>query len=351
MIIPHGREQQRRSLTGWRRTTRLLQALLALSVFAAVWAVGFSGDSDLEAAPVVPETESQFSLNLKVIDAADQDLVYAVEQRARPYYRIFSLEPRTGTVETVFTVPDDAIIFGIALNPANDKLAVAYSPDFTLEGSGIWTFDLEDQTLTEVAPVTTGVYLTEVNWSPDGDSILATHVDRRSADEALSIARVDAESGSVDILQADAIAPIQVEDSVYYLAVDESKARRSIGVLDATGTSSTITVGDASYDLDHLLVGRDKETVRVAILEPEEGGITFGEPASAHGNHDVASSWWDVSVQANETPAATGLEPITVYDAATSGDAIIYATNEGLSVGNTDRIDLIKSRAIRFVAS
>ena len=337
------------SFSFWKQIARLAKLAIVVTLGLGVWLIDFS--SDKQAAPVLPNTDVQFSLDLEVIDTVDHDLIYAVEQRARPYYRIFSLDPKSGEIQTVFTVPDgNAIIYGIALDPTGNTLAVSYTADFELGGSGIWTLDVKTQEMTEVLPVTNGVFLTDISWAPDGNSVLANHVDRRGADEQLSIARISLSSASVSLLVADAINPIQIDETLYYLNVDESLARRSIGSIDPTGAATTIAVDDGRHDLDHLLPGHGDVTLRVAILEAtNDTGVTLGEPASAHGSHDVPSTWWALIPDSELAP--TGLEPIIVYDATANNDTIIYATNEGLSVGIATRRDLIRSRAIRFVAS
>lgn len=82
----------------------------------------------------------------------------------------------------------------------------------------------------------------------------------------------------------------------------------------------------------------------------DEGLLSLGSPASAHGNHNVQSSWWSIEQQADAVEL-WNLEPIVVYDAvASDSGAIIYATLEGLSIGDEERIDLVSSRSIRFVA-
>jgi len=339
------------SASFWKRVVRFAQVALVINVALAVWLIGFSSDDGPP--PVLPDTDTQFSLDLEVTDTVDHGVIYAVEQRARPYYRIFSLDPKSGDVETIFTVPEaNAIIYGIALDPTGSTLAVSYTPDFELGGSGIWTIDVETLEMTEVLPVTDGVFLTDISWAPDSASILSNHVDRRGEDEQLSIARISLSSASVSLLAADALNPVQIEESVYYLDVDENLARRSVGKIDASGVVSSIAVDGGVHDLDHLLPGDDDTTVRLAVLEAtDDGGITLGEPASAHGSHDVPSTWWNVSIDPDADVSPTGLEPIIVYDAAATNGTIVYATSEGLSVGSTIRIDLIGSRAIRFVAA
>ncbi len=331
------------------RAVLALQVIVVMTVATAVWAIGFSGRDSVD---VLPTTEVRFSLDLEVIDDADHEVIYAVEQRARPNYRIFSFDPVTGDTQTIYTVPDDAIIYGIALNHERQTLAVSYSPDFALEGSGIWTLDVSSGQFDEHLPVAPGRYLTDLAWSPGGNSVLATQIDRRDAEETVRVVRVDAETAEVEPLVDDAINPIQVDDAVYYLTIDENNARRSIGLL-LDGEMTTLDVGNATYDLDHLLAGVDGTSVRVAVIDQEDvdtGGLSFGLPAAAHGNHDVPSSWWSIDTVLASEPTPLGLEPIIVYDAAANGEALIYATNEGLAIGQGSRTDLIKSRAIRFVA-
>lgn len=342
---------QPNGLRFWLRVRRLLQAALVIAVFGAVWLVGFRPASEPE---VLPDTSEQFSLDLSVSASLDHDLVYVVEQRARPKYRIFSFDPDTGADETVFTVPEDAIIYGISLHPDRSQLAVSYSTDFNIEGNGVWLLDLETLEFTEVSPTEPGIYLTELEWALDGSEIFATHVDRRADTESLAIASVSIDhdavtAGTVEIILEDAITPAVAGGGLFHLTVDEEKARRAIGVLTSDGAVHSIEVLDGERDLDHLTARADRDDVFVAVLDQQdEGLLSFGTPVAAHGNHNVQSSWWSVDTAIEPT----AIEPIIVYDAATSGSgAIVYATLEGLSIADGERVDLIRSRAIRFVAA
>jgi hypothetical protein len=335
----------------WKRVNRLLLVALALSVAFAAWFLAYRPGDDRDA-PVLPDTNSQFSLDLKVVGRMDHDVVYAVEQRARPAYRIFSFDPATGVDKTVFTVPEQAIIYGIALSPDRSTLAVSYSTDFHLEGSGLWTLDLASNAFTELQKAEAGFFLIDPAWADDGKSIYATYLDRTAPDEKLSTAQVTLADSSLRVIIEDGIAPVVSRDKLYYLTVDSEHARRSIAAITSDGTTSNIAVGDGQFDLDHLLID-DSGLLHVAVLSARDnGGVTVGTEASAHGNHDVPSTWWNVVVD-DDTPTATAtdLESTVVYDAATTGDAIVAATREGLSVtlGST-RTDLVASRAIRFVA-
>ncbi len=342
-----------RSLRFWKRIRRVLQVALVLFVIVIVGLLAI--DRGAGPAPVLPETEEQFSLTLSVIGAAPTDVVYAVEQRARPFYRIFEFDPTTGEDRTIFTVPEDAIIYGLALSPDRASLAVAYSPNFEIEGSGLWTLDIATESFVEVMPAEPNLYITELEWASDGASVLATHVDRTGNEERLAIAEIDLADGVSSIVVENAITPAVSADSLYYLTVDDQKARRSIGVSDSTLTHTELVVGDSTFDLDHLIASTGGDSVHVAVLESQsdtETSLSIGSRAQAHGNHNVRSTWWDIDTSEPQA-SPSEIEPTIVYDASINPDgAIAYATLEGLSiVTDGKRTDVIASRAIRFVAS
>jgi hypothetical protein len=113
----------------------------------------------------------------------------------------------------------------------------------------------------------------------------------------------------------------------------------------------SISVGDGARDLDHLLEGSDDATLWVGVLSTK-ASVTVGTPASAHGNHDVASTWWDVATAGTPSPAPVGLNSTIIYDAASRDASIVFATQEGLSIATgSKQTDLIASRAIRLVAA
>lgn len=332
------------------RRTRL--ALLSVA-FVAVF-LTFVGPISLRKsdgpAPVLPNTDQQFSLDLKVIGSLDHDVIYAVEQRARPKYRIFAFDPSTGKDTTVFTVPTDAIIYGIALSPDRNTLAVSYSPDFRINGSGISLLNLESKKLTEVTAATKGVFRISLEWAKDASAVYSSRVDQSQAVEKLDITRTSIADGSEEVAVPNAVGPTFSGDRLYYLRVDENRARRSIGV---QGSPESIAVGEGKLDLDHLIGGPDESSLRVSAITPDEvPAITVGTPAAAHGNHNVPSSWWNVSANGSTSTAPIGLAQTVVYDASSRGESIVYATLEGISiaVGST-KTDLIASRAIRLVAT
>ncbi len=328
------------------RGTRRLAVLFAAMVGCTVWLLGFTSTNNLPT--TLPDTSSQFTLDLKVVGAvADAPVVYMVEQRARPAYRIFSFDPATGTEETVFTVPTDAIIYGIDLSADGSTLAVAYTPDHTLGGSGMWAVDVASGELSEISPVETGVYLTDPEWSADGDTVLATRVDRSGGDEVLDVVEVGSD-GSVTALIEDAIDPLVVAGNLYYLEVDpKTSARHAVGLLDSA-TGERKSIASSALDLDHLVAGDTGEDVAVAVLDSEDtsGGLTLGSSAAAHGNHVLPSTWWNVTAA-----SPTDLPSSTVYDADRAGKSLVYVTKEGLTIAGGTEVNVISSRALRFITA
>lgn len=331
--------------------TRIVQLLAALGVgaVALLITVGGVGRED----PVLPGTSEQFSLDLEVVGRADHDVVYVVEQRARPAYRIFEFDPVAGTERTVFTVPTNALIYGIALSPDRSALALAYTTDYNLDGSGLWTLNLETDELTQVTGVETDIYLTEPEWSADGGSVFMTRVDRSGEEEGLSLAEIELADPTVTIVAANGITPAVTGSDTYYLTVGDDNARRTVSVLNDGGEDEILLVDGSEPDLDHLIAAPNGEDVHVAVLAlPDEPAVTVGEPAEAHGNHNVDSSWWTVGASSTQSE----LTPTIVYDAELSAEgAIVYATITGLVLGEIDDggdpVPLIDSRAIRFVAA
>lgn len=329
----------------WGWIAIVAKAAIVLNIGVAVWLIGFR--SEAEPPPVLPDTAPSFSLDLRVNDRADHQVVYAVEQRARPHYRIFSFDPSDGAVTTIYTVPEDAIIFDIALSPDATKIAVAYAEDFELDGSGVYVLSLDDGDgqLVEWTTLNAGVYLTDLAWTSDGEAVLATSVDRRGDDEVLQAVRLE-EDAEATVIADEAINPVELDGTVYFLTVGENLARRSIGVADGT----PITVGE-EVDLDHLTADADAGVLRVAAIDLVDTGLDLGTAAEAHGSHDVPATWWEIDPSDATNAVVLELEPIIVYDAASTASSIVYATSEGLAIGTDQRIDVIASRAIRFVAA
>jgi hypothetical protein len=204
--LPSASRERRWSIR--RRGTRLalLGVALGVAFLTFVGPISFLGKSS--PAPVLPNTQKQFSLDLKVIGTLKHDVVYAVEQRAWPAYRIFAFDPVTGRDTTVFPVPKNAIVFGISLSPDRSTLAVSYSPDFHVYGSGLSLLDLKSKKFTEVTPAAPGVFDVNLEWSDDSKLIYSTRVDQRAPIEQLDIWRTSpVVGGSSELVMANAVNP------------------------------------------------------------------------------------------------------------------------------------------------
>ena len=60
------------------------------------------------------------------------------------------------------------------------------------------------------------IFLTELEWAADGQTVLATHVDRTGEEEVLSIAEVAVDTGTITPLVADGITPAVVGDDLSF---------------------------------------------------------------------------------------------------------------------------------------
>ena len=259
----------------WKRVIRASQVLVALALFAAVWLIGFrSNDGPV---PVIPDTESQFSLDLNVIASADHNVVYAVEQRARPFYRILSFDPSNGAVETIFTVPEDAIIYGIALSPDRETLAVSYSLDFGLDGNGVWLLDLDSGDFSEIVNTQTDRYLVDPAWNPDGTSVFATFVDRTTDDEQLTIAEIYLD-GTIVMRATNGVDPAIDNGLLYYLDVGEDSARRSIGVVDEEEAREKFPAGRKIRQLARFVPGFGQPGMERVDIVDDESEMTVTVP-------------------------------------------------------------------------
>ena len=345
------------------RTELVLMVVVAVNLGAVVWVIGFRSSGN-DTPSVLADTTPEFTLDATVVaslEGADPAPIYVLEQRARPDYRIAAFEPASGELSTVFEVPDEALAYSIATSPSGESLAVAYTADFNVDGNGILVVNLVDQSTKWVYEETPDEFVTNLAWGSDGESIWATHI---AADESLSVVEIDAGTGVLLATIDDAVDPAPTAGATFYLRVDDQGARRSIGVSpldESAAIESTISVGDGTLDLDHLVVTRSGEALFVAALNSsiETGGssLSIGQPASAHGNHSGPSTWFRVDPSDTSPAEALPLTETIVYGAIARPDGLIAAvTREGLitiELGDLgfSETTLVESRALRAVAS
>ena len=287
------------------RTEVGLMVVVAVNLAALVWVIGLRSSGN-GTPPALAATTPEFTLDATVVallESADPATIYVLEQRARPDYRIAAFEPTSGEPSTVFEIPDEALAYSIAASPSGESLAVAYTADFNVNGSGIVLVDIVDGSTRWIYEETPDEFVTDLAWSLDGMSIWATHI---ATDESLSV------------------------------------------------------VGGA-LDLDHLVVTRSGEALFVAALNSsiETGGasLSIGQPAAAHGNHSGPSTWFRVDPSGTSPAHALPLTQTIIYGATARPDGLIaVATREGLitiEFGDLGfhETTLVESRALRAVAS
>ena len=132
--------------------------------------------------------------------------------------------------------------------------------------------------------------------------------------------------------------------------VGGQRARRSIGVINADRTTSTINIPEIDLDLDHLLTGHQTQLTVAAIEPTGSGRVTIGKQADAHGNHDVPSQWWSIGLDLSTAEPRAELEQTVIY-AAAGQSHVVAATKTGHVIATNINQPIIQSRAIRFVAA
>lgn len=302
-----------------------------------------------ETIPIVGSEESVFSLDAKVLGESriDLDIIYLLEYRGSPNYRILGYNPRNQTLEEVFNIPRGSLVYSIELNPQKDTLAIAYTDNYSQEGSGLYLLDLQakQSQLQEIVPET-GSYYLDLEWSNE-DVILATQTSGGKG----NIVSIDAKNGGVELLTEDAIDPASTEEGYAFLALEKDSSRRSVGVYDfSSKTVKYLDILNKKYDLDNITVDKKSGDLLVAALS-RGNDVTrgFGISIHAHGNHSIPSSWLKVRDGDSQD---INLESTLVYDAKSLPDgSLLEVTNEGLFVSNLskERVHLIKSRAFRYL--
>jgi hypothetical protein len=307
--------------------------------------------------PILATEEAVFSQDAEVVGTADAGIVYAVEYRGNPNYRITSLDTKTGELNEVFNVPKGSIVYSIALSPDKNKLAIGYSDNMDA-GNGVFLIDLSGKIpeLTQVIPAKSGINYLDLAWSNDGKTIWSTYGDTTTDEIVYSVAKIDVESRAFEIIVTDAIDPVPTKKGIAYLPLEPDQSRRSIEVIDLSdGSKLSVAVSDKKYDLDTLMYDQYSDSLLVnALNKPSSVTLRLGGAAYAHGSHDVPSSILILDGVDYGNISANDLDPKVTFESSLSTDGVLVeATNEGLYVtnGNSERTFILKSRALRYVTN
>lgn len=354
---------------------RVLQLLMVGCVALAAWLVSVNVGGDVSVPAVLEDAmpiaepiaidgeQPAFSLDSRFVESAASVPVYILEQRAAPNHRVVQLDPRTGGLVTVWTIPNESLVHSIARSPDGSYLAMAVTVDFQSPGNELVLLDLEDGTTMSVWKGESGDHITDLAWGLDGSVVWATHVSGTlEGAEGLSAIAIGVGTGVIVDEIAFAVHPAPLRDGVAVLEVDlADSARRSIVVLSGD-EERRITPDGGTRDLDHLIYDATLDRLLVAaLIETDPGLLTIGATADAHGNHNVVSEWFVVAMAPADSADGSGPEAelvevtsTVVYDAAILSDGtLVVATREGVSVMTPQSetpTAVMASRAFRKVA-
>lgn len=284
--------------------------------------------------------------------------IYYVEVRSRPDYRLYTLDPGDGSSEAVFEVAELGAISSLAVAPDGERLALAYTTDYTVAGNGLYTLAVpgsgsgpaDESALEPLAPELDAEFFDDLAFSPDGATVWASIGQNNQS----RLTAIDVASGQTSTVIENAVAPAPGTGWLAYLPIEADGSRRSIAVLDlATDETRRYPVLDGQYDLGHLLAdearGRLWFTALIPVGEPL---ISFGEPAGAHGSHDGPSQWLVLDL---ETGAISGLvdqQLSNVRDSALLADGVLVESNpDGLVFPFDGSEPVLKSRVVTEISA
>lgn len=342
-------------------TTTVLKVLLRLGVglvcLVSVWLLAGSSVRDL----LDPPSNELADLPIDGSGRAGTDEsepIFMVEVASRPDYRLAAFDPTSTATTPVFVVPEFGVISSVGLSPDRSQLALAYTRDYTVPGSGIYLLDATTRAdrvsgeldLREVTPEQPSGSFDTVRFAPDGATLWATLEEAHGS----AVVAVDLLTGKVNKVIDNAVEPAPGDGWIAYLTLDPDGSRRSIGLLDlTTGTATTIPVLEGGYDLGNLLADTEQDRlVFTALLPSEETGIQVGDPALAHGSHEGPAQWLTLDLASNQVRRLLEHEPMTVRDATmlASGE-VAASTADGLIFVSDPPHLIVDSRRITELAS
>ena len=312
----------------------------------------------VEEAMPLPETgDVEFSLDAEFRSPTEGAPVYVLEQRAAPNHRVVRIEPGDGSITTVWPVPEGSLVHSIATSPDGEFLAMAVTDDWREPGNDLVLLELDTGIATTVWVSTDGDLLTDLVWDLDGSAVWATHIDGETVGpDAFRSLAISAATGVVVDEVSLSVSPAPIPGGVAVLRVDPTdSARHSVAVIGGS-TVLDVLPDRGSRDLDHLVYDPSRERLLVAALvEHDDDVFALGAPASAHGDHNIASEWFQVSLVDGAQRSADPVEltDTVVYDAAVLFDgSVAFATREGLMLAPAHDpaiVHVVASRAFRKV--
>lgn len=287
------------------------------------------------------------------------ELVF-VEQRAQPNYRVARLDFAAPTVETVFTIPEGALVYQLGTGLTAGQMLMSYSAPSdgnhtAYDRNGIYTLDLSDgsvqRLLGEDAPD-----IFYAHPQPIDDAVVYTVYDR--AGETRRVERFDPDMQITQVIATDAIMPLAASDgsAVAWLHINPVTQARSLWVSDADGHNPRELVSETAFgDLDLPLFSPDGAWIYFTALDSTPltttllGALSGASPVSAHGNHNQPVRWYRVAVSGG-TPEPITTDAMITLHATVQGESLGFVSDSGFQVAQAGTIrQIVRSRVMRSV--
>jgi hypothetical protein len=264
----------------------------------------------------------------------------------------------TGEAATIFSVAE-AWIYYATISPDAKTLVISYAPPGQPNSSSIRSlYALPLNGLTEPLPLFTSpaptARYTQVEWSPDGQSIYYVHYDQDDPDsqffEDYNISRMTYPEGVHEKIVEHAFWPRISADSskLVYVSLDPESGRNELFAANADGSDPQRVA---------LSGAPTPEIIDAPIFSPEGGSILFSAPQPSQSYqpnffenwmgiqvakaHSVPSDWWSVPLAGGVPTRLTNLQTINLF-ASISPDQkhIASVGGEGIFVMDLDGSNL-----------
>lgn len=297
-------------------------------------------------------------------DAIEQNgSIVFIEERGQPDFRLAKFDLETKNVTTVFQIPEGGWVYQVdAANTGNQQLVMSYtkpSEEMKFDRSGIYLLDISNadaQAELLVGSDEAFVYYYDPVFSVDNEYVYYMVSD--SVNRSLRLERINLVTKAIDLIAENALWPKVSPDgtSIVYLAINQETSARSLikAELDSSNPQTLISENQLP-DLDLPFFSADGEWVYVSVpnTETEEASIWqnllgVAGMAYAHGNHDVPSDWWRVSIQGDEFEQVNQESVIHYFGDMSETDTLGFTANKGFYIFDGEESKLIlSSRTVR----
>lgn len=305
-----------------------------------------------------------FAPTLRVMNnVAEQDgSIVFIEERGQPDFRLAKFDLATKDITTIFQIPLGAWVYQLDASADNKQLVFSYtepSEEMSFDRSGIYLLDIEGDLESESEPqLLIGsseafVYYYDPVFSVDDAYVY--YIVSDSVRRVLRLERIHVASKVVDIIAHNALWPKVSPDgtSLTYLAINQETQDRSLIKSELDGSNpQTLIAENQLEDLDLPFYSADGNWIYVSVPkeQAEESSLwqNFLGVAYAHGNHDVPSDWWRISVNGGEPQQLTQESVIHYYGDMSNSNTFAYTGTKGFYVFDGKASQLfLGSRAIR----